>query len=76
MSGRDWFGVLVLHVGFVDIAGHVAINMSLCIVPGKLYAAKMRTRHVDCNCVMLLQGIDDVVHVVHVGNFDAKVIYH
>jgi hypothetical protein len=27
MLGRDWFGV-VLHEGFVDVPGHMAINVS------------------------------------------------
>ncbi len=78
MLGRDWFGVLVLceGEGFVDKAGHVAINVSLHVVPGELYAAKKRTRHVVCNGVVLLQCIDKVVHVMHVGNFDAKDIYN
>ncbi len=76
MLGKDQFGVLVLCEGFADIAKHVAIDVSLCIVPGEFYAAKKRTRHVDCNSVVLLQCINEVVHVVHVGNFDAKVIYH
>ncbi len=31
--GNDWFEVLVLHEGFIDIARHVAIDMSLCVVP-------------------------------------------
>ncbi len=34
MFGRDRFGVLVLCEGFVDVPGHVAIDVSLCIVPG------------------------------------------
>ncbi len=68
--------MLVLCEGFVDIARHVAIDVSLHIVPGELYVTKKRTTHVDCNGVMLLQCIDKVVHVMHVGNFDAKVIYH
>ncbi len=28
MLGRDWFGVLVLYEGFVDVAGHMAIDPS------------------------------------------------
>ncbi len=76
MLGRDWFGVLVLCEGFVDIARHVTINVSLRVVPDELYAAKKRTRHVNCNGVMLLQCMDEVVHIMHVGNFDAKVIFH
>ncbi len=28
MLGRDWFGVLVLLKGFVDVPGHMAINVS------------------------------------------------
>ncbi len=40
MLGSDQFGVLVLCEGFVDVAGHVAIDMSLCVVPGELYATK------------------------------------
>ncbi len=28
MLGRDWFGVLVLHEGFVDVPGHMAIGVS------------------------------------------------
>jgi hypothetical protein len=58
------------------MAGHVAINVSLHAVPGKLYAAKKRTRHVECNGVVLLQCINEVDHVVHVGNFDAESVYH
>jgi hypothetical protein len=50
MLGRDWFGVLVPCEGFVDIAGHVTTNVSLCIGPGELYAAKKRTRHVEQWC--------------------------
>ncbi len=73
--GSDWFGVLILREGFVDIAGHVAINVSLCIVPGELHATKKRTHQVNCNGVMFLQRINEVVHVMHVGNFDAEVIY-
>jgi hypothetical protein len=76
MLGSDWFGVLILCEGFVDIAGHVAIDMPLRIVPGGLYAAKKKTCQVDCNGVMFLQCVNQVVHVMHVGNFDAKVIYH
>ncbi len=76
MLRRDWFGVLVLCEGFVDIAGHVAINVSLCVVPGELYATKKRTCYVDCNGVVLLQCVNEGVHVVHVGKFDAKVIFH
>jgi hypothetical protein len=76
MLGRDWFGVLVLCEGFIDISGHVAISMSSRVVPGELYAAKKRTCHVNCNGVVLLQCVDKVVHLMHVGNFDAKVIYH
>ncbi len=34
MLKRDRFGVLVLCEGFVDVPGHVAIDMSLCVVPG------------------------------------------
>ncbi len=34
MLERDWFGVLVLCEGFVDVSGHVAINVSLRVVPG------------------------------------------
>ncbi len=45
MLGRNWFGVLVLREGLIDIAGHVAINMFWCIVPGELYATKKRTHH-------------------------------
>ncbi len=40
MLGSDWFGVLVLSESFDDVARHVAIDMSLCIVPGEVYAAK------------------------------------
>jgi hypothetical protein len=76
MLGRDWFGVLVFCEGFVDIAGHVAIHVSLHLVPGELYAAKKRTPYVDSNGVVLLLCIDKVGNVVHVGSFDAKVIYH
>jgi hypothetical protein len=28
MLGRDWFGVLVLCEGFVDVTGHMAIDVS------------------------------------------------
>ncbi len=28
MLGRDWFGVLVLHEGFINEPVHVAMNMS------------------------------------------------
>ncbi len=28
MLGRDWFGVLVLCEGFVDVSGHMAIDVS------------------------------------------------
>jgi hypothetical protein len=28
MLGRDWFGVLVLCEGFVDVPGHIAIDVS------------------------------------------------
>ncbi len=28
MLGRDWFGALVLYEGFVDVSGHMAINVS------------------------------------------------
>jgi hypothetical protein len=76
MLGKDWFGMLVLCESFVDIAGHMAIGMSLHVVSGELYAAKKRSLHVDCNGVVLLQCINKVVHVMHIGNFDAKVIYH
>jgi hypothetical protein len=76
MLGSDRFGVLVLCEGFVDVSGHVTINVSLPVVPGELYSAKKKTRHIDCNGVMFLQCIDEVVHVVHVGNFYAKVIDH
>ncbi len=34
MLGRDRFGVLVLREGFVDVPGHVAIDVSLHVVPG------------------------------------------
>ncbi len=34
MLGRDWFGVLVLHEGFVYVPGHVTIDVSLQVVPG------------------------------------------
>ncbi len=37
---------------------------------------KDQHRHVNCNHVMFLQSFNKVVHVVHVGNFYAKVIYH
>jgi hypothetical protein len=74
--GRDRFGVLVLCEGFVDILGHVAINVSLHVVSDELYAAKKRSHHVNFNGVVLLQCIDKVVHVMHVGNHDAKVIHH
>ena len=40
MLGRDQCGVLVLHEGFVDISGHVAINVSLRMIPGKLDSEK------------------------------------
>ena len=39
-------------------------------------AAKKRTCHVDCNGVVFLQYIDEVVHVMHVGDYDAKIIHH
>jgi hypothetical protein len=39
-------------------------------------AAKQRTCHVDCHGVVFLQCIDEVVHVVHVGDLDAKTINH
>ena len=38
--------------------------------------AKKRTRHVDCHGVVFLQCVDEVVHVVHVGDLDAKIINH
>ncbi len=76
MLGRDWFGVLVLCEGFVYVPRHVAIDVSLQVVPGKMNAAKKKTRHVDCNGVVFLQCIDKVVHVVHVGDLDAKIIHH
>ncbi len=28
MLERDWFGVLVLREGFIDVPGHVAIDVS------------------------------------------------
>jgi hypothetical protein len=74
--GERLSGVLVLCEGFVDIAGHGAINVSLSVVPGELYATKKRTCHVNCNGVVLLQCVNEVVHVMHNGTFDAKVIYH
>jgi hypothetical protein len=40
MLGSDQFGVLVLCEGFVDVTGHVAINVSLLVVPGELNSAK------------------------------------
>jgi hypothetical protein len=40
MLVSDWFGVLVLGEGFVDVAEHVAMDMSLQEVSGELYAAK------------------------------------
>jgi hypothetical protein len=76
MLGRDWFGVLVFFKGFVYLARHVAINVSLNVIPGELYSAKKRTRHVNGHSVIFLQCINEVGHVVHVGNFYAKVIYH
>ncbi len=39
-------------------------------------AAKKRTYHVDSNGVVFYQCIDKVVHVVHVGDLDAEIIYH
>ncbi len=44
MFGSDWLGVLVLSEGFVVIAGNVAIDVSLRVFPGEMYAAKERTR--------------------------------
>ncbi len=38
--------------------------------------AKKRTRHVNCHGVVFLQCIDEVVHVVHAGDLDAKIINH
>ncbi len=74
--GSDQFGVLVLREGFDDVFGHVAIDVSLRVVPGELYSAKERTPHVDCNSVMFFHCVNEVVHVGHVGKFYAKVIYH
>ncbi len=34
MLVRDWFGVLVLRERFVDVPRHVAIDVSLQVVPG------------------------------------------
>ncbi len=76
MLGRDWFGMLLLCEGFVDIARHVATGVSLRVVPGELYAAIKKICHVNCNSVMLLQCVDKVVNVMHLGNFDAEFIYH
>ncbi len=58
MLGSDWFGVMVLCEGFVDIAEHVAIDLSLHVVPSELYATKERTHQVDCNSVMFLQRVN------------------
>jgi hypothetical protein len=76
MLGSDQFGVLLLCEGFVDVSGHVAIIVSLCLVSGELYSAKQQTRHFGCNGVMFLQCVNEVVHYVHFGNFYAKVIHH
>ncbi len=40
MLGRDWFGGLVLCEGFVDVPGHMAIDVSKRVVPGKMNTAK------------------------------------
>ncbi len=37
---------------------------------------KKRTHHVDCHSVVFLQCMDEVVHVMHVGDLDAKIISH
>jgi hypothetical protein len=76
MLGRDWFGVLVLYEGFVDVPGHMAIDMSKCVVLGEMNTTKKRTRHFDCHGVVILQCIDEVVHVVNVGDLDARIINH
>ncbi len=36
--------------------------------------AKQRPHQVDCHSVVFLQCIDKVIHVVHVGNIDAKIV--
>ncbi len=38
--GSDRLGVLVFCKGFVDVAGHVAMDMSLNIIPGEFYSTK------------------------------------
>jgi hypothetical protein len=38
--------------------------------------AKKRTRHVNCHGVVFLQCVDEVVHVVHVSDLNAKIINH
>jgi hypothetical protein len=74
--GRDWCGVLVLWEGFVDVPGHMAIDVSYRVVPGYMSTAKQRTRQIDCHCVVLLQCVDEVILVMHVGDLDAKIIKH
>ncbi len=38
--------------------------------------AKQRPYQVDCHNVVFLQCVDEVIHVVHVGDLDAKIINH
>jgi hypothetical protein len=40
MLGSDRFEVLLFLEGFVDVAGHEAINVSLNVIPGELCLAK------------------------------------